>query len=55
MYSVHVQNTGSVRVNPGHVSLASRVGSGLGSLSLTRFRLWPAPPIRRVTLDLDAL
>jgi len=25
---VHLQNTGSVRVNPGHGSLAFRVGSG---------------------------
>ena len=29
VYTVHVQNTGSVRVNPGHGSLASRVGSCL--------------------------
>jgi len=39
LYTVHVQNTGSVRVNRGHGSLASRVGSGLGSVSLTRFHL----------------
>jgi len=37
---VHLQNTGSVRVNPGHGSLASQVGSGqVGSVSLTRFHL----------------
>ena len=52
MYTViHMQNPGSVRVNQDHGSLASRVGSrvtslpgrvgsGLGSVSLTRFHLW---------------
>jgi len=48
MYTViHMQDPGSVHVNQDHGSLASRVrsqasrvGSGLGSVSLTRFHLW---------------